>query len=256
MLRIRTREHCHVTLAIDILVVERRVLRLLSILRQKVDIALLETRPHVEGICVFGKIQLVSRSDHHLVIFLLVLVHERSTECDICSTFRHRFRPLVETQFQVCTTHQSLVMMPITTLLTRERLQLHTLHRTQNQSSTSQRVVDAKTTLFVGTKNETRPKLLIIIAKREFRPFVLAFHIKIRNAPSFEVLLKAWQWMFQKLETGTCIHILTLSIHLGIRVGQCPFIIILGTNLFVFLRNENITLNASAHMDGIIATFL
>ena len=74
----------------------------------------------------------------------------------------------------------------------------------------------------------------------------MTFHIEVRNSPPLEIPLIARQGVLKELKPSSSIHILAAQFQVNIGVGQRPIAIMLGTNLFIVLWNEDIALNATA----------
>ena len=246
-LRVGAGKHGHVALAVDVAVVERRVLRLLCIFGQHVEATLRQIGAHVPGIHVLRQVQLVVGTHADIVLRgLLVLVHKRGAERQIGASFGHRLNPLVDVQLHVATRHPRVVVSPVAALLAGDGLQLHTLDGLIDHAAAQQRVVDAQRALLVGAQDETRTELLVEVTGSDLHVFHRAtLHVEVGHAPALEVLLEAGQRVLQKLEARAGIHILALQGCLDVGVGERPVVGVLGADGIVVLRNEDVALYAT-----------
>src|SRR5574344_1405612 len=120
-------------------------------------------------------------------------------------------------------------MIPITALLAAQRFHVNTLERLENESCTTQRIIDTETALLVSTENKSRTELLIEITDGQFYIFQFARGIEKRKAPALKVLLKTGHRMLQKFEPGACCDILAHHVNFGIGVRQAPIAVVLST---------------------------
>ena len=118
------------------------------------------------------------------------------------------------------------------------------------------RVVDAQRALLVCAEDEARAELLVEVAECEFGVLHLALDVIKRHTPAFEVLFKAWERMVEIFETHTSVYILGEGVNLGVGVVEHLFFIMLCTNLVVFLRNEEVGLQATRNLYVVVLSNL
>ena len=251
-LRIGAAEHGNVAFAIDIAIIERRVLRLLRIFSQHAETTVRQVGTHVPCIDVLGQVQFVDGRCKNVVVFsILVLVDHRCSKRQVGVSLGHRLDPLIDIQFNVGAIDPRFVQVPIATLHATDTFQGQSMDGLPHDAATEQRVVDAQRTLFIGTQDETRSKLLVEVTQRQFGLALfggtLQLHVDVRHTPALKILLESRQRMLQKLEAGTCVDILTLQAYVGIGIGQRPVTGVFGTNFLVVLRNKDVALDASRH---------
>ena len=148
--------------------------------------------------------------------------------------------------------------VPIGTLYASEHLPLYTRNGGEVETSTTQGIVDAEATLFVGTEDESTTKLIVHIAHGEFSPLDLALHIEVRDTPALKIGLEAGQRVLSKLEASASINIPAHHIEVGICIGERPAIVATRTDACILLRKQHIALDATMqhHLLLFIVVFL
>ena len=142
------------------------------------------------------------------------------------------------------------------TLLASKGLQGNAIGGLQHQSAAQQGVVDAQRALLISAKDESRAKLLVEraygeLGQRGTLRIALrqsARHVEVGHAPSLEIVLEAWQRMLQILQTCACLDELMLEVEVDVGVGE-HIVGLLRSNLVIVLRQEDVTLDASAQSD-------
>ena len=250
-LRIRTGEQGSTASIIAVPVVERRILRLLGILRQQAPRAFVQHSAHIPRIDEFREIILMGNVGKNFPL-LLILVHPRGTQRQFRTRLRETGNPFVQCHLGISAAYQALVPRPVATLTARQSLHGHTLCGFQHQTSAQQRIVDAQRTFLIGTQDESRTELLVECSCRQLGTAQATLYPEMGHAPPFEVAFEARQRMIKVLKAQACIHILAL--HLQIHIGVCQYVTrFLGANHRVVLRQQHVALNAAVQRNGLLA---
>ena len=127
------------------------------------------------------------------------------------------------------------------------------------QPGTQQGIVDTQRALLVVAKDKSRTELLIERADGQVCILAMSFDIKIGHTPTGIVgrdSQESGHGMLQIFKAQTGIQMVAGKIYLGKGVGERPLTVILSTYLAVALREDNVTLYASAQVNLVLRFLL
>jgi len=104
--------------------------------------------------------------------------------------------------------------------------------------------------------DEARAELLVEVTECEFGVLHLALDVIKRHTPAFEVLVKAWERMVEIFKTHTGVYVLREGVNLSVGVVQHLVVVGSRTNLVVFLRNEEVGLQATRNLYVVVFCYL
>ena len=215
---------------VDVVVVGRRVVYLVGVFRNQVEVRIADVDSTSTCCHVVG--QVVDR-----IVLLLVLAYETTADSETELAFVERLNHLVELDFTVNATKDTIGKFPVVALLANQPLDVYTRHNRVFHTRTENRIVDTERLFLVRTQGKTVAELLVEMSYCDLELVVGKVSPIRRNTKAIVLaarIRETEQGVVVTFETHASRKFSVRNHKVGIRVRQQSFINGYCANLLVF----------------------